>query len=164
MHLFFYKVPFSPGTTPEGVSCKVLIFSALNVKKFHSITGENVIQSGVLSLVLPFLLQTDGFGLGRSPSSNTAALGGDYRSHTAGTLRHDWDWYGAFQPSKGPPHPRYTWLTDCIRALHIPTNTLLYMEKKCIKENRSKLKWHPGQLFGFLRIINNNVNQAQKWS
>lgn len=69
-------------------------------------------------------LQGNGLRLSCSPSSHSAALGGDYRTHSAGTLWHDRDWHGTVQPSQRPTHPRYTSLTDC--RIHLYTHTHLY--------------------------------------
>ena len=70
-------------------------------------------------------LQADGFRLGCSPSSHSAAVGGDYRTHTAGTVRHDRNRHGTVQPSQGPTHPRYTSLSHWyLLYTHTHTHTL----------------------------------------
>lgn len=66
-------------------------------------------------------LQADGFRLGRSASSHSAALGGDYGTHIAGTLRHDRDRHGTFQPSQGPANPRYASCTQLDPSTHTHT-------------------------------------------
>lgn len=68
-------------------------------------------------------LQANGFGLGGSASSHPAALGGDFRTHVAGTLWHDWDWHGTFQPPEGPTRARYTSLTDAFTRAHTRAHT-----------------------------------------
>ena len=85
-------------------------------------------------------LQADGFGLGCSPSSHAAALGGDYRTHTAGTLWHDWDRHGTVQPSPRPTHPRYSSLTDWIH-LHNHTHADFYSMWTYTHPLPSELRW-----------------------
>lgn len=105
------------------------------------------------------LLQVDGFRLSCSPSSHSTTLGGDYRTHAAGTLRHDWDRHGTIQPPQRSTHPRCTSLTDWIQLC-----TETHTHTRILSKTRSrsdKLCLRMVYSISCTLMGNNNVMQLQ---